>query len=102
MRCNKTFDVRTLSHQALGQVRRSAVQRVEAGESPEFVGGRRGAQTTDDLPGLAAIRPLFIEPWSPWENGNLESYKGKLRDEWLKAELFDSPHEGRVIVAGWR
>ena len=42
MRCKKTFDARTLSHQALEQVRRSAVQRVEAGESPEFVGAGVG------------------------------------------------------------
>lgn len=42
MRCKKTFDARTLSHQALEQVRRSAVQRVEAGESPEFVGAGLG------------------------------------------------------------
>lgn len=37
MRCKKTFDARTLSHAALEQVRRSAVQRIEAGESPECV-----------------------------------------------------------------
>ena len=83
MRRNKTFDARTLSHQALGQVRRSAVQRVEAGESPEFVGAGLGLNRRTIYRWIAAIRPLFIEPWSPWENGNLESYKGKLRDEWL-------------------
>ena len=42
MRCKKTFDARTLSHQTLEQWRRSAVQRVEAGESPEFVGAGLG------------------------------------------------------------
>lgn len=42
MRCQKTFDARTLSHQALEQLRQSAVQRVEAGESPEFVGAGLG------------------------------------------------------------
>lgn len=42
MRCKKTFDARTLSHQVLEQLRRSAVQRVEAGESPEFVAAGLG------------------------------------------------------------
>ncbi|GAG07356.1 unnamed protein product, partial [marine sediment metagenome] len=29
------------------------------------------------------VRPLFIEPGSPWENGYIESFNGKLRDELL-------------------
>ena len=42
MKCNKTFDARTLSHEALEQLRKAAVQRVEAGESPEFVAAGLG------------------------------------------------------------
>ena len=42
MRCTKGFDARTLSHAALEELRRSAVQRVEAGESPEFVAAGLG------------------------------------------------------------
>jgi transposase InsO family protein len=49
-----------------------------------------------------AVAPLFIEPGSPWENGYVESFKGKLRDELLNGELFDMLHEARVIVEGWR
>ena len=36
------------------------------------------------------IRPLFIEPGSPWENGYIESFNGKLRDELLNVEIFDT------------
>ena len=31
---------------------------------------------------------LFIEPGSPWENGYVESFNGKLRDELLNGEIF--------------
>ena len=36
------------------------------------------------------IDTLFIEPGSPWENGYIESFNGKLRDELLKREIFDT------------
>ena len=30
------------------------------------------------------VKKLYIEPGSPWENGYVESFNGKLRDELLK------------------
>jgi transposase InsO family protein len=48
------------------------------------------------------IRPLYIEPGSPWENGYIESFNGKLRDELLSRELFDSLSEAQVLVERWR
>ena len=48
------------------------------------------------------VVPLFIEPGSPWENGYVESFNGKLRDELLNGELFYTLHEAEVIVEGWR
>ena len=36
------------------------------------------------------VQPLYIEPGSPWENGYVESFNGKLRDELLNRELFDT------------
>ena len=38
--------------------------------------------------GVLAVVPLFIKPGSPWENGYVESFNGKWRDEWLNGELF--------------
>jgi putative transposase len=43
-----------------------------------------------------AVAPLFIEPGSPWENGYVESFNGKLRDELLNGELFYTLHEAQV------
>jgi len=34
------------------------------------------------------VKTLFIEPGSPWENGYIESFNGKLRDELLKRRDF--------------
>ena len=36
------------------------------------------------------MKTLFIEPGSPWENGYIESFNGKLRDELLEREAFDT------------
>jgi len=46
--------------------------------------------------------PLFIEPGSPWENGYVESFNGKMRDELLSREIFYTLEEARVLIEGWR
>jgi len=48
------------------------------------------------------VSTLFIEPGSPWENGYVESFIGKLRDELLNGEIFDTPVEARVVIENWR
>ena len=48
------------------------------------------------------VKTLFIEPGSPWENGYIESFNGKLRDELLNGEIFDTILEARVITENWR
>ena len=37
------------------------------------------------------VGPAYIKPGSPWQNGFVESFNGKLRDECLNREWFDSP-----------
>ncbi len=48
------------------------------------------------------VKTLFIEPGSPWENGYNESFNGKLRDELLNAEIFDTLLEAKVLIERWR
>ncbi len=48
------------------------------------------------------IKTLYIEPGSPWENGYLESFNGKLRDELLNIEIFDTSLEVQVLTEQWR
>ena len=45
---------------------------------------------------------LFINPGSPWENGYIESFFDKLRDECLNREVFRNGKEAQVIVENWR
>ncbi len=48
------------------------------------------------------VKTLFIEPGSPWENGYIESFNGKLRDEVLNRESFDTLAEAKAIIEAWR
>lgn len=47
-------------------------------------------------------KPLLIEPGSPWQNGKCESFNGKLRDECLNMEWFDSLKEAQVVIEQWQ
>ena len=52
--------------------------------------------------GRVGVRTLYIEPGSPWENGYIESFNGKLQDELLRREIFDTLWEAKVLVERWR
>ncbi len=51
---------------------------------------------------MQSLAILFIEPGNPWENGYIESFNGKLRDELLNREIFTTLTEARVLIADWR
>jgi len=48
------------------------------------------------------VKTLFIEPGSPWENGYIESFNGKLRDELLDREIFTTLEEAKILIEQWR
>ncbi len=48
------------------------------------------------------VKTLFIEPGSPWENGYVESFNGKLADELLEREVFRTLAEAKVMIECWR
>jgi len=48
------------------------------------------------------VKTLFIERGSPWENGYIESFNGKLRDEFLDREIFTPLKEAKVLIEQWR
>jgi transposase InsO family protein len=52
--------------------------------------------------GNIGVRTLYIEPGSPWENGYIESFNGKMRDELLNGELFTTLDEARYLIEKWR
>jgi len=47
-------------------------------------------------------KTAFIEPGSPWENGDVESFNGKLRDALLNTEVFNTLAEAKVLIEQWR
>jgi len=50
----------------------------------------------------ASVGTLYIQKASPWGNGYVESFSGKLRGDCLNGELFLSPTEARYVVDRWR
>ena len=60
------------------------------------------AQQLRNWLGRLQVKPLFIEPGSPWENGYIESFNGKMRDELLNQEIFYSLQEAEVLIERWR
>ena len=44
----------------------------------------------------------YIEPGAPWQNGYIESFNGRLRDECLNIEDFANLTEARVVIEDWR
>jgi transposase InsO family protein len=73
---------------------------------PEHIRSDNGAEFTarEIRRWLAKIgvKTLFIEPGSPWENGYIESFNGKLRDELLNREIFTTLTEAKVLIEEWR
>ena len=72
-------------------------EHIRSDNGPEFV-----ATVIREWLAELGVATLFIEPGSPWENGYIESFNGKLRDELLNAELFYTLKEAQILVANWR
>ena len=70
---------------------------VRSDNGPEFV-----AKSVRAWIAVVGAEAAYIEPGSPWENGYVESFNSKLRDELLDGEIFYSLEEARVVIEGWR
>ena len=74
--------------------------------TPQYIRSDNGSEfTAAAVRGWLAkvgVKTLYIEPGSPWENGYVESFNGKLRDELLNAEVFDTVLEAKVLIERWR
>ena len=73
---------------------------------PEYIRSDNGPEFTAQLVrqwlNAVGVQTLFIEPGSPWQNGYIESFNGRFRDELLNGELFYTLKEAQVIVERWR
>jgi transposase InsO family protein len=76
---------------------RGALEHLRSDNGPEFI-----AKELQSWLNRAAVRTLYIQKASLWENGYVESFNGKLRDELLNRELFLSVPEARYVLHEWR
>ena len=74
-------------------IRRGVPDYIRSDNGPEFT-----AHRVRDWLESVEVKTLFIEPGSPWENGYVESFNGKLRDELLDREVFDTLLEAKVLI----
>ncbi len=70
---------------------------IRSDNGPEFV----ATAVKGWITGIGA-KTAYIEPGSPWENGYVESFNGKLRDELLNMEVFNTLLEAKVLIEQWR
>jgi putative transposase len=70
---------------------------------PEYIRSDNGPEFTTkairNWLNRVGVKTLFIEPGSPWENGYIESFNGKLRDELLNYEIFTTLTEAKVFLS---
>ena len=78
-------------------IRRGIPEYIRSDNGPEFT-----AKVVREWLVDLGVSTLFIEPGSPWENGYVESFIGKFRDELLNREIFDTLLEAKVIIENWR
>jgi putative transposase len=78
-------------------LQRGMPQHIRSDNGPEFI-AKRLIGWLNKL----EVKPLFIHPGSPWENGYCESFNGKMRYELLDGEIFYSLVEAQVLIERWR
>jgi len=76
---------------------RGAPTYVRFDHGPEFI-----AYAVADWCRFNGTGTVFIDPGSPWQNAWIESFNGRLRDELLNGQQFDSLLEAKVIIEDWR
>jgi transposase InsO family protein len=91
----RAVDVITVVEAAMARHGKPAHIRSDNG--PEFIAYAIGDWLRENK-----IETIYIRPGSPWENGHIESFHDKLRDECLNRELFGSLLEAKVLVEQWR
>jgi len=72
-------------------------EHIRSDNGPEFIAYAIGDWLRDK-----GVKTLYITPGSPWENGHIESFHDKLRDEFLNREVFGSLLEAKVLAEAHR
>jgi putative transposase len=91
----RAVDVITVVEAAMERYGRP--EHIRSDNGPEFI-----AYAIQDWLKEKEVKTLYIKPGSPWENGHIESFHDKLRDEFLNREIFGSLLEAKVMAEQWR
>ena len=70
---------------------------IRSDNGPEFV-----AKAVQEWIAAVGAKTAYIAPGSPWENGYVESFNARLRDEPLNGEIFYTLREAQIIIESWR
>jgi transposase InsO family protein len=70
---------------------------IRSDNGPEFV-----AKAVQDWITAVGAKTAYIAPGSPWENGYVESFNARLRDELLDGEIFYTLREAQIVIESWR
>jgi putative transposase len=76
---------------------RGVPEHIRSDNGPEFV-----AKAVQEWIAAVGAKTAYITPGSPWENGFIESFNARLRDELLDGEIFYSLAEAKIVVESWR
>jgi transposase InsO family protein len=76
---------------------RGIPEHIRSDNGPEFT-----AKAVRKWLSRSGVKTLFIEPGSPWENGYVESFNGRMRDELLNREIFTTLKEAKVLIELWK
>ena len=76
---------------------RGVPRHIRSDNGPEFI-----AKAVQDWIAAVGASPAYIARGSPWENGFIESFNARLRDELLDGEIFYSLREAQIVIESWR
>ena len=76
---------------------RGVPEHIRSDNGPEFL-----AKAVQEWIAAVGAKTAYITPGSPWENGFIESFNARLRDELLDGEIFYSLKEARIVIESWR
>jgi transposase InsO family protein len=76
---------------------RGVPEHIRSDNGPEFL-----AKAIQEWIGAVGAKTAYITPGSPWENGFVESFNARLRDELLNGEIFYTLREAQIVIESWR
>ncbi len=76
---------------------RGVPEHIRSDNGAEFI-----AKAVQEWISAVGAKTAYIAPGSPWENGFIESFNARLRDELLDGEIFYSLKEAQVVIESWR